>query len=90
MYNIYSMAEKSTLIYDGACKFCIQNVSFLERVLGTIFEKRSFREDGFIQEFPNVPLSECEQTVILLTSDGTKYKGAEAFVKLCQTKGGAY
>lgn len=74
--------KKPTLVYDGFCKFCIQNVELLERLLKKSFDKKSFRDQSTLIEHPELSLLECEKEMVLLLPDGSKYLGAEAVAKL--------
>ncbi len=74
--------EKPLLVYDGGCKFCCNQVTHLERLLGKYFTKISFRDERFFQDYPTLTLQECEKAIQLIMPDGKKYSGAEALVKL--------
>ena len=66
------------VVYDGACKFCKNQLKNLTRLSGTKFEAVSFRDDGFFVKYPMLTLEECEKSLQLLVPADRKYSGAEA------------
>ncbi len=73
----------STLVYDGQCPFCRQQLARLQRwapdpSLRTV----SFRDPGALDEFPTLDEQACDQEMKLVLADGRIFGGMEAAVRV--------
>lgn len=71
-----------TLIYDGACGFCVKHVAALEKILHLRLDKVSFRDPSFVGRYPAIPRETCERSALLVDESGKITAGAAVFFKL--------
>jgi predicted DCC family thiol-disulfide oxidoreductase YuxK len=69
---------RPVLIYDGHCRFCIQQASRLERWVNGAVRMRSFRDAGVIERYPGLTLAQCDQALQLVEPSGRIHSGAAA------------
>jgi predicted DCC family thiol-disulfide oxidoreductase YuxK len=69
---------RPVLIYDGHCRFCIQQASRLERWVNGGVRMESFRDPGVIERYPGLTLQQCDQALQLVEPNGRIHSGAEA------------
>lgn len=75
------------LLYDGSCSLCRRGSERAVRwaAPGSL-DRRSFREPGVLERFPQVSAAACEQAMQLITDDGRVYSGAEAGFRILATR----
>jgi len=69
---------RPVLIYDGHCRFCVQHVSWLERLVNGAVRLQSYHDPGVFMRYPGLTPSQCERALQFVESDGRIYGGAEA------------
>jgi predicted DCC family thiol-disulfide oxidoreductase YuxK len=70
--------RRPVVIYDGHCRFCVDQTRRLERWLGGRAEYASFRSAGTIERFPGLTVERCEAAMQLVLPDGRILDGADA------------
>jgi predicted DCC family thiol-disulfide oxidoreductase YuxK len=75
---------RPVLIYDGDCRFCIEQVRRLERWVPGRVRMESYRDPGVIERYPGLTLEQCDQALQLVEPDGRIYSGAAAVAMLSQ------
>ncbi len=63
------------LIYDGECGFCRRWIDRWKRKSGDRIDYRPSQE---VDEFPELPREQFQESVVLIETDGAVYSGAEA------------
>jgi predicted DCC family thiol-disulfide oxidoreductase YuxK len=76
--------RRPVLIYDGDCRFCAAQASWLERLVNGAVRMQSFRDAGVIQRYPGLTRALCEQGVQLVDADGRVCSGAAAIAAALQ------
>ncbi len=66
------------LVYDGRCRFCVDQATRLERWLAGRVSLESFRDPGVLERHPGLTLERCEEAIQLVEPDGRITSGAEA------------
>lgn len=75
------------LLYDGSCSLCRRGSSRLERLAAPgAIERRSFRDPGVLEQFPQVSPAACEQAMQLISDDGRVLSGAHAAFAVLATR----
>lgn len=69
------------LLYDGACRLCVDSAGRLARALPNSTDTRSFRDLDALRSFPGLDPSRCELALQLVREDGTVFEGVEAIVQ---------
>ena len=76
------------VVYDGACRFCIEQAQRLERLAGERVRLASFREPCVFEEHPQLTRAACERALQLVEPDGTVRSGADAVVHVLGLRAG--
>jgi predicted DCC family thiol-disulfide oxidoreductase YuxK len=64
------------LVYDGECGICYEWISYWQKLTGGAIHYRPYQE---VQgDYPDISLTEFEQAIQFIDSDGSVYSGAEA------------
>jgi predicted DCC family thiol-disulfide oxidoreductase YuxK len=71
---------RPVVVYDGACRFCIEQARRLERLVGERVRLASFREPGVLERHPQLRRADCERALQLVEPDGSVRSGADAVV----------
>lgn len=74
-----SLPEAPTVLYDGTCNLCLQQVKFWEKVARNV---NFLALQNGLEHFPQVSYEEAMREMKLVDTKGNVYGGAEAFVKL--------
>jgi len=69
---------RPVLIYDGDCRFCVEQVSRLERLVNGAVRMQSFRDPGVLKRHPELTRAQCERAIQLVEPGGRSHSGAEA------------
>jgi len=69
------------LIYDGDCRFCIEQAARLARLVRGRVALESFRDPGVLSKYPALTRPECEAAIHLVESGGRVSRGAEAIAR---------
>ena len=70
---------RSTLIYDGDCKFCIRCVEWLKKITKGKVECLSFQSSR--ERFPEILIGDCERSIHWIDLSGNVFEGAEAIFR---------
>src|SRR5262245_57615353 len=83
-----SPAEDSrpVLIYDGRCRFCTEQVSWLERVVNGAVRMQSFRDPGVLARHPGLTRAQCAQAIQLVEPSGHVSSGVEAIAAVLRLR----
>lgn len=76
------------LVYDGACRFCVEQAQRLSRLAGERVRLESFRDPGVLERYPQLRRDACERAVQLIEPDGRVRGGAEAVVHALALRAG--
>jgi predicted DCC family thiol-disulfide oxidoreductase YuxK len=79
---------RPVVVYDGACRFCIEQAQRLERLVGDRIRLASFREPGVLEQHPQLTRAACERALQLVEPDGTVRSGADAVVHVLGVRAG--
>jgi predicted DCC family thiol-disulfide oxidoreductase YuxK len=71
--------ERSTLIYDGDCSFCIRCVGRLKNITKGKVECLSFQSSR--ERFPEILIGDCERSIHWVDLNGNVFEGAEAIFR---------
>lgn len=72
-----------TLIYDGACGFCVGWVEWVKkRDKKGIFIYLTCQSQERANQFPDIQETECLEAMYLVTPEGQKFAGADALPKI--------
>jgi predicted DCC family thiol-disulfide oxidoreductase YuxK len=74
------------LLYDGACRLCVDSAGRLARSLPTGTDTRSFREADALRSLPGVDAARCEVALQLVREDGEVFEGVEAVVQALRAR----
>lgn len=75
------------LLYDGSCALCRRGSERAVRWAAPgRLARRSFREPGVLEQFPQISAAACEQAMQLVTDDGRVFSGAEAAFRILATR----
>jgi predicted DCC family thiol-disulfide oxidoreductase YuxK len=80
--------HRPIVVYDGACRFCIEQAQRLERLAGKRVQLASFREPGVLERHPQLTRAACERALQLVLPDGTVRSGADAVVHVLGLRAG--
>jgi predicted DCC family thiol-disulfide oxidoreductase YuxK len=69
--------SQPVLVYDGHCRFCINQANRLAAWTGGRLKLESFHDPGILQRY-GLTKEECEKAVQLVDELGRIYPGAEA------------
>ena len=77
------MNGDALLFYDGDCRLCRRTVDVLRRLdrSGRIV-CLPFGHPAVAHALPDVPRSELEQAMVLVTREGTRHRGADAVPRI--------
>jgi predicted DCC family thiol-disulfide oxidoreductase YuxK len=85
--RISSPPPQPVIIFDGDCGFCRTWILRWERATGGKIEFIPYQSPEMATRFPELPRSQCETSVQLISTDGAVFFGAEAvFRALCENK----
>jgi len=77
----------ATVLYDGACRFCVASSDRLLRLARPgALDRESFRDAGVLDRFPGVTAEACEAAMQLVLPDGRVFAGAEAVARALLTR----
>ena len=77
---------RPVLIYDGHCRFCVQHVSWLERLVNGAVRLQSYHDPGVFKRYPGLKAAQCEGALQLVEPGGQIYGGAEAIAATLQLR----
>lgn len=72
---------RPVVVYDGRCRFCVQEATRLSRWLGDRIELESFRDPGVIARHPGLTEETCSAALQLVEPDGRIFGGAAAIAR---------
>src|SRR5262249_10827391 len=73
---------KPTILYDGHCRFCIEQMERLARWLPPgKYQALNFQEPGVLEQFPGVTHAQAMRALQFVDAPGRVYSGAEAAVR---------
>lgn len=75
---------RSTVLFDGECRFCSKAARQLRALTAGDVELLSFRAPGVLERFPGVTAAACEEAMQFIRADGRVFSGAEAAVQALQ------
>jgi predicted DCC family thiol-disulfide oxidoreductase YuxK len=74
------------IVYDGRCRFCVQQATRLARWAGGRVRLESFREPGVLARHPGLTAEACEAAVQLIERDGRVRSGAAAVARALELR----
>lgn len=75
--------SQPTVLFDGACPFCRQQVGNLQRwAPDPSLRYISFREPGVLDDYPTLDLEECDREMKFAVTTSQIYGGMEAAVRV--------
>lgn len=77
---------RPVLIYDGRCRFCTEQVSWLERLVNGAVRMQSFRDPGVLVRYPGLTRAQCAQALQLVAPGGHVFSGAEAIATVLRLR----
>jgi len=72
---------RTTILYDGHCRFCVRSSALLVRLSGGQLDPLSFREEGVLARFAPLGFAQCERAMQLIRPDGRIFEGLSAAVE---------
>ncbi|MFN0152510.1 MAG: thiol-disulfide oxidoreductase DCC family protein [bacterium] len=72
---------KPVVIYDGDCRFCVEQAARLERLVQGRVTLESFRDPGVLSKYETLTRPECEAAIHLVEPGGRVSRGAEAVAR---------
>jgi predicted DCC family thiol-disulfide oxidoreductase YuxK len=73
--------RRPALVYDGRCRFCVDQATRLAGWLGDRVRLESFRDPGVIASHPGLTEEACDRALQLVEPDGTIHAGAAAVAR---------
>jgi predicted DCC family thiol-disulfide oxidoreductase YuxK len=73
--------RRPALVYDGRCRFCVDQATRLAGWLGGRVRLESFRDPGVVASHPGLTEAACDQALHLIEADGTIHRGADAVAR---------
>jgi predicted DCC family thiol-disulfide oxidoreductase YuxK len=74
------------VVYDGRCRFCIEQARRLERLAGGRVRLESFRDPGVIAAHPGLSEETCDRAIQLVMPDGRIHGGAAAIARVLRLR----
>jgi predicted DCC family thiol-disulfide oxidoreductase YuxK len=76
--SVANPPSKPLLVYDGDCHFCGLWIRRWRQLTGNALDYLPSQDPHIAEEFPEIPRTQFDTSVQLITPDGTVYSGAEA------------
>jgi len=80
-----SHAERSVVVYDGACPFCRRQIAWIRRRdVGGKFEYVPRQTEGLVERYPMLARAELSEGMRVIAPDGTVSVGADAVYEIAR------